>query len=40
MARRKHGKVEDTEVREICDPEEEEMPSDPISSMVGKSLFS
>ena len=36
----KHGIVKDTEAREIYDPEEEEMRSDPISSMVGKSLFS
>ena len=36
----KHGIVKDTEARDIYDPEEEEMRSDPISSMVGKSLFS
>ena len=36
----KHGIVKDTEAREIYDPEEEEMRSDPISSMIGKSLFS
>ena len=36
----KHGIVKDTEAPDIYDPEEEEMRSDPISSMVGKSLFS
>ncbi len=34
----KHGIVKDTEARDIYDPEEE-MRSDPISSMTGKSLF-
>jgi len=35
----KHGIVKDTEARDIYDPEEEEMRSDPISSMGGKSFF-
>ena len=35
----KHGIVKDTEARDIYDPEEEEMRSDPISGMVGKPLF-
>ena len=36
----KHGVLKDTEARDIYDPEEEEMRSDPISSMAGKLLFS
>ena len=36
----KHWIVKDTEARDIYVPEEEEMRSDPISSMAEKSLFS